>query len=82
MVRYTGRSHLMNGHFSRFTTDKLTGFLIGLKKNIEQKPHKRADPDRKLALFVNRQPMQSVFSPLAELDLEEISDCIHSRDNP
>jgi predicted XRE-type DNA-binding protein len=43
-------SHLMNGHFSRFTTDKLLNFL----KNLEQKvtiqvsPHRKGEPYRQV----------------------------------
>ena len=39
-------SHLMNGHFSRFTTDKLLGFLRRLdrKVTIEVSPHYKGEP--------------------------------------
>ena len=39
-------SHLMNGHFSRFTTDKLLGFLKKLeqKVTIEISPHHTGEP--------------------------------------
>lgn len=39
-------SHLMNGHFSRFTTDKLLHFLKRLdrKVTIQIKPHKAGEP--------------------------------------
>jgi predicted XRE-type DNA-binding protein len=39
-------SHLMNGHFSRFTTDKLLDFLKRLDKKvtIEIGPHKPGEP--------------------------------------
>ena len=39
-------SHLMNGHFSRFTTDKLLDFLKRLdrKVTIRISPHKRGEP--------------------------------------
>jgi predicted XRE-type DNA-binding protein len=39
-------SHLMNGHFSRFTTDKLLGFLKRLdqKVTIQIRPHKPGEP--------------------------------------
>lgn len=39
-------SHLMNGHFSRFTTDKLLGFLKRLdrKVTIRISPHKPGEP--------------------------------------
>ena len=39
-------SHLLNGHFSRFTIDKLLGFLTLLdqKITIEISPHKRGEP--------------------------------------
>jgi len=39
-------SHLMNGHFSRFTTDKLLDFLRRLdqKVTIEVSPHHKGEP--------------------------------------
>ena len=39
-------SHLMNGHFSRFTTDKLLDFLRRLdrKVTIEVSPHLKGEP--------------------------------------
>jgi predicted XRE-type DNA-binding protein len=39
-------SHLMNGHFSRFTTDKLLGFLKRLdqKVTIEVSRHHKGEP--------------------------------------
>ena len=39
-------SHLMNGHFSRFTTDKLLDFLRRLDQKVTIKigPHKRGEP--------------------------------------
>jgi predicted XRE-type DNA-binding protein len=39
-------SHLMNGHFSRFTTDKLIEFLKRLdrKVTIHLSPHKPGEP--------------------------------------
>jgi len=39
-------SHLMNGRFSRFTTDKLLSFLKRLdqKVTIKISPHKRGEP--------------------------------------
>src|SRR3954451_21989811 len=39
-------SHLMNGHFSRFTTDKLLDFLKRLdrKVTIQISPHKPGEP--------------------------------------
>src|SRR5437879_5269974 len=39
-------SHLMNGHFSRFTTDKLLAFLKRLdrKVTIRISPHKPGEP--------------------------------------
>jgi len=39
-------SHLMNGHFSRFTTDKLLDFLrrLGRKVTIEVSPHRKGEP--------------------------------------
>lgn len=39
-------SHLMNGHFNRFTTDKLLGFLKRLdrKVTIQISPHRPGEP--------------------------------------
>src|SRR2546428_9690800 len=39
-------SHLMNGHFSRFTTDKLLDFLKRLDRKVTIRigPHKRGEP--------------------------------------
>ena len=39
-------SHLMNGHFNRFTTDKLLGFLKRLdrKVTIQISPHHPGEP--------------------------------------
>src|SRR3954454_1099588 len=39
-------SHLMNGHFSRFTTDKLLDFLKRLDRKVTIKigPRKRGEP--------------------------------------
>lgn len=39
-------SHLMNGHFSRFTTDKLLDFLKRLDRKVTIKigPHKPGEP--------------------------------------
>ena len=39
-------SHLMNGHFSRFTADKLLDFLRRLDQTviIQIRPHRRGEP--------------------------------------
>jgi predicted XRE-type DNA-binding protein len=39
-------SHLMNGHYSRFTTDKLLDSLKRLDRNVTIRisPHKRGEP--------------------------------------
>jgi predicted XRE-type DNA-binding protein len=44
-------SHLMNGHFSRFTTDKLLNFLkrLNLKVVISISPHQEGEPFQKVA---------------------------------
>ena len=44
-------SHLMNGHFSRFTTDKLLDFLRRLdqKVTIEISPHRAGEPFQSVA---------------------------------
>jgi predicted XRE-type DNA-binding protein len=43
-------SHLMNGHFSRFTTDKLLDFLRRLdqKVTIHITPHRAGEPYREV----------------------------------
>jgi predicted XRE-type DNA-binding protein len=43
-------SHLMNGHFSRFTTDKLLDFLKRLdrKVTIQIGPHEPGEPYREI----------------------------------
>jgi predicted XRE-type DNA-binding protein len=45
-------SHLMNGHFSRFTTDKLLDFLkrLNRKVTIQIGPHKPGEPYQQIAL--------------------------------
>jgi predicted XRE-type DNA-binding protein len=45
-IRQPEVSHLMNGHFNRFTTDKLLGFLKRLdrKVTIQISPHKPGEP--------------------------------------
>jgi len=45
-------SHLMNGHFSRFTTDKLLDFLKQLDKKvtIQISQRKRGEPYQEIAL--------------------------------
>ena len=44
-------SHLINGYFSRFTTDKVLDFLKRLdrKVTIQISRHKRGEPDREVA---------------------------------
>src|SRR4051794_30803903 len=44
-------SHLMNGHFNRFTTDKLLDFLkrLGHKVTIRISPHKPCEPYHEIA---------------------------------
>lgn len=44
-------SHLMNGHFSRFTTDKLLDFLkrLNQKVTIEISPHREGEPFQAVA---------------------------------
>lgn len=44
-------SHLMNGHFSRFSTDKLLDFLKRLehKVTIEISPHQQGEPYQQVA---------------------------------
>lgn len=45
-------SHLMNGHYSRFTTDKLLDFLKRLdrKVTIQITRHRRGEPYQQVAL--------------------------------
>lgn len=45
-------SHLMNGHFSRFTTDKLLNFLKRLdrKVTIEVSPHHKGEPYQQVTI--------------------------------
>jgi predicted XRE-type DNA-binding protein len=45
-------SHLMNGHFSRFTTDKLLDFLkrLGRKVTIRISRHKPGEPYQEIGL--------------------------------
>jgi predicted XRE-type DNA-binding protein len=45
-------SHLMNGHYSRFTTDKLLDFLKRLdrKVTIRIAPHKAGEPYQEISL--------------------------------
>lgn len=43
-------SHLMNGHFNRFTTDKLLDFLKRLdqKVTIQIRPHQPGEPSKEV----------------------------------
>jgi predicted XRE-type DNA-binding protein len=45
-------SHLMNGHFNLFTTDKLIDFLNRLdrKVTIQISPHRRGEPYQEIGL--------------------------------
>jgi predicted XRE-type DNA-binding protein len=45
-------SHLMNGHFSRFTTDKLLDFFKRLDKKItiQISSHKRGEPYQEIGI--------------------------------
>ena len=47
-------SHLMNGHFSRFTTDKLLEFLKRLdqKVTIEIRPHRQGEPYQEVRIAI------------------------------
>lgn len=53
-VKQAEISHLMNGHFSRFTTDKLLDFLRRLehKVTIQISPHKQGEPYQQVAFGV------------------------------
>ncbi len=50
-VKQAEVSHLLNGHFSRFTTDKLLDFLKRLdqKVSIQISPHKQGEPFQQVA---------------------------------
>ena len=45
-------SHLMNGHYSRFTTDKLLDFLKRLDRTVTIRisPHKPGEPYQQVAI--------------------------------
>ena len=45
-------SHLMNGHYSRFTTDKLLDFLKRLDRKVTIRigPHKAGEPYQRVSL--------------------------------
>ncbi len=53
-VKQAEVSHLMNGHFSRFTTDKLFDFLkkLGQKITIQISPHNEGEPFQQVAYRV------------------------------
>lgn len=48
-------SHLMNGHFSRFTTDKLLSFLKKLdqKVSIRISPHQQGEPYQEVSFALS-----------------------------
>ena len=50
-VKQAEISHLLNGHFDRFTTDKLLNFLKRLehKVTIQISPHKQGEPYQQVA---------------------------------
>lgn len=50
-VKQAEISHLLNGHFSRFTTDKLMEFVTRLdhKITIQISPHKQGEPFHQVA---------------------------------
>jgi len=50
-VKQAEVSHLLNGHFSRFTIDKLLDFLKRLdqKVTIQISPHKQGEPFQQVA---------------------------------
>ena len=54
-VKQAEVSHLLNGHFSRFTTDKLLDFLkrLNLKVTIQISPHKQGEPFQQVAFEAN-----------------------------
>lgn len=50
-VKQAEVSHLLNGHFSRFTTDKMLDFLkrLNQKVTIQISPHKQGEPYQQVA---------------------------------
>ena len=50
-IKQTEVSHLLNGHFSRFTVDKLLDFLkrMNQKVTIQISPHKQGEPYHNVA---------------------------------
>lgn len=57
-------SHLMNGHFSRFTTDKLLDFLRRLdrKVTIEVSPRHKGEPYQEVTFVPGLRPVALVRS--------------------
>ena len=53
-VKQAEISHLLNGHFDRFTTDKLLDFLKRLehKVTIQISPHRQGEPFQQVAFGV------------------------------
>jgi predicted XRE-type DNA-binding protein len=49
-IKQPEASHLMNGHFSRFTTDKLLDFLKRLDQTvtIRIRPHRPGEPHQEV----------------------------------
>ena len=52
-VKQTEVSHLLNGHFHRFTTDKLIEFVrrLDYKVTIQISPHKEGEPFHQVAFI-------------------------------
>ncbi|MEM7124779.1 MAG: helix-turn-helix transcriptional regulator [Chloroflexota bacterium] len=50
-IKQSEVSHLLNGHFSRFTIDKLLDFLkrMNQKVTIEISPHRKGEPFHQVA---------------------------------
>ena len=53
-IKQPEASHLMNGHFSRFTTDKLLDFLKRLdrKVTIQIRPHRPGEPYQEVGIHL------------------------------
>jgi predicted XRE-type DNA-binding protein len=53
-IKQPEASHLMNGHFSRFTTDKLLDFLKRLdrKVTIQIRPHRPGEPYQEIGIHL------------------------------
>ena len=62
-------SHLMNGHFSRFTTDKLLDFLRRLdrKVTIRISPHRPGEPYQEVGFGLSRYGKWNASTPIPSM---------------